>query len=172
MIADSIRWIFRPHLLVAGIAALLAWGYLGKISDDLAHEGPYIVAYGEDGEDVREVSRNDFLRHNVTMSVVMLLFSACVWGIAAKSLKDKDTESEATIASLKNRLSLLEEAMKHDRSCRCRVDKYATCNCPNDDKQRVHRDIVELWTAAGSSPVYDKKAWSSIVNQLKSLDLI
>jgi len=78
-------------MLLAAVLAFVIVTATTGIIDALAYEGPYIVAYGEDGERPEVVTRSLFLRHEIAMNGMLLAMALGMWFFAAKSAK---TESE------------------------------------------------------------------------------
>jgi hypothetical protein len=105
----TLKWFFRSQLLITTASAFFFFASLDKIDEAYGYGGPYLVAYGEDGERVRQVSRKEFIRHEVVEGLMMIFFSLIFWGLAAHSLRQSEAEYEKEIKLLKWQLSELEK---------------------------------------------------------------
>ena len=113
---ETLKWFFRSQLLVATASALLFFSSFEKITEAQHDSGPYHVAYGEDGENVKQVSRNEFMRHEAGELFLTMFFAVFFWGLAAYSLHQSDAEQKEEIRILKWKLSELEQLVRDGAS--------------------------------------------------------
>lgn len=108
-IFETLKWFFRSQLLITTASAFFFFASLEKIDEAYKYSGPYLVAYGEDGEDIKRVSRKEFIRHELGEGLLMIFFSLFFWGLAAHSLRQSEIEYEKEIKILKWKLSEVEK---------------------------------------------------------------
>jgi hypothetical protein len=111
-IANFMKWYFRSQLLIVALCGYFLFLSAGRIDDAFRADAPYLVAYGEDGEVLKQVSRQEYLRHEVGSSVFMLLMALLFWGLAADSFRKIEDESKKELNLLKWKLAELEKMSK------------------------------------------------------------
>lgn len=106
---EFLKSFFRTQLVVVAISGYVFFVSAAGIAEAYRADAPHYMVRGEDGELIRQVSRQDYLRHEVGSGAFMLLMAMMFWGLAAYSLQETESESKKEIDLLKCKLAELEK---------------------------------------------------------------